>query len=544
MRGLLRTWLLPTLLLVSCGFGVQQTLDPRPAPLFEDLGGHGHPITTDVGLAQSYFDQGLVLCYAFNHAEAVRSFEAALTIDPECAMCFWGKALALGPNINKPMADDDVATAFEAVQQAQRFADATTKVEQALIGALAKRYASEPVEDRSELDRAYAEAMAEVAASFPEDGDVQTLYAEALMDTMPWNYWTEDLAPKPETEVVLAALESVMAAHPDHPGASHLYIHAVEASSTPERAEAAADRLGDLVPGSGHLVHMPSHIYLRLGRYQDASVANQRAAAADEAYIAACNAQGFYPALYYPHNIHFLWFTAALEGGSAMSIEAGEKVVENVSIEQVSAFPNLESFLPVPLYSLVRFGRWDEILERPEPQGDLMFLEAMSHYARGLARAAKGEITDARSELAAIEQLATSAELDELQVAQGATLVQIAQAVLRGEIAGAEGDGAGQIERLREAVELQDSLPYMEPPYWHYPVRHSLGAAQLAAGSLEDAEETYKVDLEKTPRNGYSLYGLRESLLAQGKQEEAEEVGVRFEEAWRFADFELSSSRY
>ena len=547
-RNCLATFLL-ILPVVACAGDDAPGDGERPlAPLFDNLGDYHHEISTTDPRAQRFFDQGLVLGYGFNHAEAIRSYEAAAEIDPQCAMCFWGIAFALGPNINAGMDDSVVPRAWEAAQEAVRLASGATAAEQALIAAIAERYSPEPPEDRSDLDLAFADAMREAAAEFPNDPEIQTLFAESLMDTTPWSYWTEDLEPKPETQELLAALESVIEAYPDHPGALHLYVHAVEASSSPERAEAAADRLGDLVPGAGHLVHMPSHIYLRLGRYDDASLANQRAAAADESYIANCNAQGFYPALYYPHNIHFLWFSSALEGRSAISIEAGEKVAANVSLEQVREFPELENFLPIPLFSLVRFGRWEEILAQPAPSDEFDYLTAMWHYARGLAQVAEGSAEAAEEHLEALVSFAASEEAKALDMPDrfwpGAALTEIASEILAAELAGLAGPVDERVEGLRKAVELQDAMPYMEPPYWYYPVRHSLGAALLDAGKAADAEEAYREDLEHTPRNGWSLFGLEQSLTAQRRSEEAAEVRERFAEVWSAADVELSSSRY
>ena len=315
------------------------------APLFDGMGDHEHPITTRDPDAQRYFDQGLVIDFGFNHAESARSFRAAQTLDPECAMCFWGEALALGPNINVTsngkvvMADDDRRTAFAAIQKAVELSGNASEAERDYINALAVRYNGDPSTPREPLDEAYANAMRDLYEKYPDDDDAASLFAESLMNTMPWDYWTEDQNPKPRTEEVIAALETVLDRNPRHPMAIHLYIHAVEASTTPERAEGPADVLLDLVPGSGHLVHMPSHIYYRIGRYADASEANVRAAAVDEAYIAACNAQGFYPAAYYPHNIHFLWASASMEGRSAVAIEAGEKVAANVRLEMIEEFP-------------------------------------------------------------------------------------------------------------------------------------------------------------------------------------------------------------
>ena len=376
----------------------QDLIDRAGAPLFDGMGTHHHKITTIEPGAQRYFDQGLVLAFAFNHAEAIRSFKAAQKLDPSCAMCYWGEALATGPNINITsdgkviMAPDERLDAYEALQLAIARKDGASEQEQAYIEALQSRYNGDVTKDREGLDQAYAKAMANLTEKYPQDLDAAALYAESLMNTMPWNYWKDDGDPREDTKSVITALETVMAADPQHPLAIHLYIHAVEASSNPGRAEHAADRLADLVPGAGHLVHMPSHIYWRLGRYHDASKANINAANVDEKYIAQCNAQGFYPALYYPHNIHFLWAASTMEGRSELSIESAIRVASNVNVEQVKQFPTIEFFRTIPLLSYVRFGKWDEILAAPEPDAEFKFSQGIRHYARGIAFANTGEL--------------------------------------------------------------------------------------------------------------------------------------------------------
>ena len=518
----------------------------RPAPLFEDLGTHHHPISTDVMLAQRYFDQGLILAYGFNHAEALRSFQAAAKLDPKCTMCWWGQALVLGPNINKPMDAADVLTAYAAVQKALELSPNASASEQAYIEALAHRYAAESVADRNALDAAYAEAMRHVVELDADDLDARTLFAEALMDLMPWNYWTKDLQPKPATTEVITTLEAVLAEDPEHIGAIHFYIHVVEASATPERAEPYADRLRNLVPGAGHLVHMPSHIYIRVGRYHDASIANELAAAADESYIAQCNAQGFYPALYYPHNIHFLWFSSAMEGRSAVSIDAARRLANNVPAEMIAELPFLEYFLPMPLFGLVQFGRWDEILAEPVPPRERLYWTAMWRYARGLAHLAQGNADAAQAEAGALTAIAGRADLDALEIPLllGKSLIHLAENILNAELAGNEHRHAEQINSLRAAVEQQDALPYMEPPYWYYPVRQSLGAALLNADDAVAAEAVYRKDLEINRENGRSLYGLMQSLQAQNRSADANEAERRFEAAWSQADVTLSTSRF
>ncbi len=516
--------------------------DDRTAPLFENMGDYHHSVTTNSDLAQQYFDQGLKLLYGFNHAEAIRSFKEAARLDSTCAMAYWGASLALGPNINKPMDDKDVPEAYALLQKAKQAAVHASDREKAYIAALEKRYAAEAVEDRGELDLAFANAMREVIQNYPDDLDAATIFAESLMDLIPWDYWLEDGQPKEETKEIIATLESVLDRNPNHPGANHYYIHAVEASDSPERGEAPADRLGDLVPDAGHLVHMPSHIYLRIGRYNDATEANIRAAAADESYIAQCNAQGFYPALYYPHNIHFLWFTSGIEGRSAMSIDASQRLVKNVAKEQVKEFPSLETFLPIPLFTLARFQKWDEILAAPQPPEEFKYETAMWYYTRGLAFAGKNQLKDAAAAAAILDSLSKTEAIQKLEQPffYGASLVGIANDVLAAEVAGLRGETDMKVSYLKTAIENQDKLPYMEPPYWYYPVRQTLGGALLEAGKPAEAEAIFRKDLEKNPRNGWSLFGLTESLKAQNKTAEAEAAQQQFETAWAMADVTLS----
>ena len=520
------------------------------APLFDGMGEYHRAITTSDPGAQRYFDQGMVLASAFNHAEAIRSFRAAQRLDPQCAMCFWGEALATGPNINVTsngktvMSREEQIAAYAALEKA-RAASGASEVERDLIAALGERYSPTPVEDRSSLERAYAEALGELAARYPDDDDIAAMYAEAWMNTMPWDYWSDGETPRPETVPVIAALERILARSPRHAHALHLYIHAVEASSNPGRAEAAADTLATLVPGAGHLVHMPAHIFWRVGRYHDAAEANVRAAAIDEAYIAQCNAQGFYPAMYYPHNIHFLWAAASMEGRSAIAIEAARKVAANVRLEQIDQFPAVEFFHTIPLLALVQFGRWDEVLAEPEPRADLTYSAAIRHYARGVAFASKGDLAAARAEHAALMPLK---ETDRVMVINGngypaVALLAIADELLLGEIALAEGSVDTAIAHFTTAVAGQDVLPYMEPPFWYYPTRQSLGLALLRADRSAEAEQVYRTDLETYPHNGWSTYGLIQSLEAQGKAEEAAMHREHFAAMWSLADVELSASR-
>lgn len=522
------------------------------APLFEGMGDYHRPITTNDAGAQRYFDQGMVLAFGFNHAEAIRSFRAAQRLDPDCAMCFWGEALATGPNINVTsggmaiMSPESRVAAHAAAQKALSLADRVAPVERALIEAQAVRYDGSETSDRDPLDRAYAEAMRSVVQRFPDDDDAAAMYAEAWMNTMPWNYWSDDGQPRPETVEVIDALERIIARSPRHPLALHLYIHAVEASSDPGRAEAAADTLLTLVPGSGHLVHMPAHTYWRVGRYHDAAEANVRAAAVDEQYIAQCNAQGFYPALYYPHNIHFLWAASSMEGRSAVAIDAARRVAANVRIEQIREFPTVEFFRTIPLLALTQFGRWDEILAEPMPDASLRYATAIARYARGVALARKGDLAAARRERDQLVPLRDTTEILFLDTNDypAVTLLQIADALLEGEIAMAAGSVDAAVGHFERAVALQDGLPYMEPPFWYYPTRQSLGAALLAAGRAGEAEAVYRRDLEDYPHNGWSMFGLAESLAAQGRTDEAAEVREMFTHVWARADVELTGSRF
>ncbi len=520
------------------------------APLFDGMGSHHHPITTSDRDAQRYFDQGLIIDFAFNHAESVRSFRAAQTLDPDCAMCYWGEALALGPNINVTsngkviMADHERVEAFAAVQKAVALKDKVSQQERDYIDALAVRYNGDPSSPRGPLDQAYADAMRELHHHYPNDEDAATLFAESMMNTMPWDYWLDPDNPRPLTEEVIAVLESVLERNPAHPLAIHLYIHAVEASSQPGRAEGPADTLADLVPAAGHLVHMPSHIYWRVGRYADASMANEKAAAVDEAYIAACNAQGFYPAAYYPHNIHFLWAASSMEGRSAVAIEAGRKVAQNVQLAMIDEFPAVEFFKTIPILALVQFGHWDEVLAAPQPPENLEYSNGIWHYARATAFARAGNIEAARAERDKLVPLMEETDVLFLDTIQypASMLLQIADSLALGEIAMAESDFESAVEHFEDAVAVQDQLPYTEPPFWYYPTRHSFGKALLAAGYAEKAEAVYRTDLEKHPRNGWAMFGLLQALAAQGK--DTADVQARFDELWSQADVTLSTSRF
>ena len=540
-----------TLLITSCSNTNEDDLIQRGgAPLLSGLGTHDHKISTEIPGAQRYFNQGLVLSFAFNHAESIRSFKAAQKLDPSCAMCYWGEALSRGPNINVTsdgkvvMSDNDRLEAFKAIERAKELMSSSTLKEQDYIIALSSRYNGQVGTDRSVLDRKYAQSMEELSKKYPDDMDASSLFAESLMNTMPWNYWAEDGNPKPDTVKVINSLEDVLEKAPDHPLAIHLYIHAVEASSSPERAEAAADRLGDLVPGAGHLVHMPAHIYWRVGRYHDASEANIKAAQVDEEYIAQCNAQGFYPALYYPHNIHFLWAASTMEGRSRLSIESALKVAKYVGPEQIKQFPVVEFFHTVPLLSYVRFGKWKEILSYSAPEQDFKYSTGIYHYARGIAFSSLGKNEEALKELSYIKPLIDTPEIKNL-VKSGqpsAKLLEIADNLLLGQIEFKNGNYEASIISLKKAVSLQDDLPYTEPPFWYYPTRQSLGRVLIEAGKFTEAEAVFRKDLEDYPRNGWSMFGLYKVLEIQGKTKEAKKYKDQFDVIWQLSDIKLESS--
>ncbi len=517
------------------------------APRLQNLGNHKFPVTTNSARAQLFINQGLMLAYGFNHAEAARSFREAARLDPNCAMAYWGMALVLGPNINMAMAPEAEQPAHEAIRQAEALKKTVSEREQAYIDALAKRYSGEEKPNRSALDRAYAAAMRELHDRYPDDLDAATLYAEAEMNLRPWNYWTRDMQPYPETAQILDVLESVMARNPNHPGAIHLYIHSVE-YARPELAEAGAERLRKLAPGAGHLVHMPSHIFRRIGRYEDASKSNEDATAADEDYITQCRAQGVYPLAYYPHNIHFLWDSATMEGRSQVAIEAARKAASSIPADAWREVPLLHQFLVTPLFAYTRFGEWDSVLNEPRPPDDSLFWTGVWYYARGLAYTATGKPDEANLELNRLRETAAHDSLEGYRVTfsrNGAkAILEIATEVLAGELSAKRGDYDDAIARLHRAILLEDNLIYNEPPDWHVPVRQSLGAVLLSAGRADEAEAIYWQDLERNRENGWSLFGLLQSLRAQGKAEQAVAVEKRFRKAWKRSDVTLTASRF
>ena len=525
-------------------------IEKAGAPLLNGLGSHSFTISSKVEGVQDYFNQGLIMAYAFNHAESIRSFKAAQKLDPNCAICFWGEALALGPNINVTsdgkaiMSPQDRLDAFERMNKAIALIEFASPKEKDFILTLKSRYNGDVNSSRVPLDIAYAEAMEGLSSKYPDDTDAASLYAEALMNTMPWNYWAEDGNPKPDTIKVINTIESVLDKDPNHPLAIHLYIHAVEASSDPGRAEEAADRLADLVPGAGHLVHMPSHIYWRVGRYEDASLANIAAAKVDEEYIAQCNAQGFYPALYYPHNVHFLWAASTMEGMSDLSIESAIKVSNYVSPEQIRNIPFLEFFHTIPLLSYVRFAKWDKVFSYERPDDDFKFSNSIFNYALSVAHAANGNSLEANRFQSMILNDIESEEVNAMVMAGHPTksLMKIASLLASGSIDMYSSRYSEAIASFKEAVTIQDTLPYTEPPFWYYPTRQTLGHALLMNNSFEEAALVFEKDLKDYPRNGWSYFGLH---LAQNKlnnQEESIEALNKFKEIWGRADISINSS--
>ncbi|HYE74000.1 MAG TPA: hypothetical protein VEF04_11750, partial [Blastocatellia bacterium] len=491
--------------------------------------------------AQKFFDQGMKLIYGFNHEEAARSFQRASELDPNLAMAYWGYALAVGPNYNEATIDAGrMKLAYDAMQKAQALSAKANENERAYINTLAQRFTMDANPDGKKLGLAYSQAMREVSLRYPDDLDAATLYADSLMALSPWQLWTRDGKPTANTEEIVRVLESVLKRDPQHLGANHFYIHAVEASRTPERALASADRLGKLAPSAGHLVHMPAHIYIRTGDYSAAAKVNEDAAAADRSYIKATNVQGIYPMMYYSHNLHFLVESYGRAGQFNEATRSARQLADNVR-PHVKMMPMLEGFLPSETFVLLRFGRYDEILRLPEPDKSMPVMHTIWDYARSLAYAAKGNSAEAEKCKAAFLGAAKAIPGETpFGLNTAASVLKIAEHVLDARIAQAKGDKQGLIEHLRKAVEAQDTLNYDEPPAWYYPVRESLGAALLLNGDGAGAERIFREDLEQNPRNGRSLFGLMESLKMQGKRDAANLVEREFKRAWKNADTQLS----
>jgi tetratricopeptide (TPR) repeat protein len=511
----------------------------KPAELMSGLGSHHHPVSTRHAEAQKFFNQGLTLVYAFNHEEAVRSFKRAAELDPQMAMAHWGIALALGPNINLDVDPEREKAAYEAVQKALSLAAKASESERAYIDALAKRYSIAPGADLKKLAVDYKNAMGELSKRYPDDLDAATLYAESAMNLRPWQLWTSDGKPAEGTEEIVAVLESVLRRNPDHIGAIHYYIHAVEASRHPERALVYAPKLPNAVPAAGHLVHMPAHIYMRTGDYTAAARSNQDAAQADEAFFQKSGRQGLYPLMYYNHNLHFLAVSYSMNGRYADALAAARKLESNIAAH-LKEMPMLDGFAATPTLVMVRFRRWDDILKLPQPAADLHGMTALWRFARGMAYAAKGQTTQAENErklfLDAVKLIPPQAGYG---LNSASSVMKIAEHVLNARIALTMRAHPMAVASLRKAVELEDALAYDEPPGWFLPVRETLGGVLLQSGQPEEAEQVFRADLERNARNGRSLFGLMDSLKAQGKKDAAQFVQRELESAWKNADTQL-----
>ncbi|MGC4235092.1 MAG: hypothetical protein QM594_19135 [Niabella sp.] len=520
----------------------------KKAPKFDGLAGIDFKISTNNKEAQEYFNQGMMLAYGFNHAEAARSFYEAARLDSACAMAYWGFAYVLGPNYNAGMEEDNFQRAYTAAVKAQSLSQNCTPKEAALIEAMALRYAAQPPADRSALDMAYSKAMKKAYEQYPSDPDIGALYAESLMNLHPWDlYDKKTKAPKAWTPELIAVLEHLVKINPTHPGAHHFYVHALEASATPEKALGSAKLLETLVPGSGHLLHMPSHIYINTGDYHLGSLSNIRAVEADSSYTTTCHAQGAYPLSYYPHNYHFLAATATLEGNLKWAWMAATKLQQHTS-EEIMRMPGwgtLQHYYTIPYYIAVKFSMWDTLLSLPAPPKDLVYPQAIWHYAKGMALLGKNDVAGAQKEMSSLSLLAADTTLKDLtiwEINSTADLVQIAIKVLAAEIAFQQHQPDQSASLLREAVAIEDNLNYNEPPDWFFSVRHHLGAVLLKAGKYNEAETVYREDLQAWRRNGWGLIGLYNALTKQNKTGEAQKVKAAFDEAWQYADVKITSS--
>ena len=519
--------------------GMPATTDTSAAvPLYDNLGDLSHKISTRSPTAQSYFNQGLRLTYAFNHDEAIASFSRATREDSTCAMCWWGIAYAMGPNINAPMDTAAYRPAYAAIRRAVALAPKASANERDMIAAMAPRYGPEPVASRASLDSAYARAMKGVAKKYPADPEAQTLYAEALMDLTPWNYWDgRGTRPRAGTLETVATLERTIARTPNHAGACHFYIHIVEASTTPERALPCADRLANLMPGAGHLVHMPSHIYMRTGRYDLVADHNHEAVAEDQSYLQDRKPTGFYKYTYYPHNWHMLWMGLIQLGRGTEAIRASRELVKVIPVDVVETVPPLQLYFPPPYWTLVRFGKYDEMLAEPAPRASLTYTLAMWRYSRGIALAAKGRTKEARAELDSVTAVAAATPPEApAGINSQKNLLGLAGRHLAGRLALAERDTAAAIKAFEQAIPMEDGLLYDEPPAWYHPIRQELAAVHLAMGHAAVAEKLYREDLVHYPNNGWSLYGLARSLEAQNKPAEAAKVDAQYKKIWDKAD--------
>jgi len=514
----------------------------RPVTLVSGLGNLHHPVSTKNADAQKFFDQGLRFIYAFNHDEAARSFQHAGELDPKLAIAFWGVAEAVGPNYNDPASDERFKQAQAAIQKAVDLSANASPSEQAYIYALAKRFPADPGADRKQAAKDYNDAMREVSKKYPDDLDAATLFAEAGMNLHPWGLWHTDGTPEAGTEEIVATLESVIRRDPNHLGANHYYIHAVEASPNPERALASANRLAALAPAAGHIVHMPAHVYIRTGDYAAAVKTNEEAAAVDRAYIKASGAEGIYPMMYYSHNLHFIAMCSAMNGNYAEAKTNADLLAAHVG-PHVKEMPPLEGFMTIPMAVEIRFHKWAQILAMPKPDPEMKVTTVFWHFGRGMALAGTGKVSEAESEYKIVADAEAATPPDvifNMPIDNKAKdIMKIAENVLGGQIALAKQDNAGAIGMFRDAVAIQDTLKYGEPPDWFFPVREPLGAALLINGDATGAEKVFREDLDRNPRNPRSLFGLHEALKAQGRDYDAGFVQDQFRSSWKGGQAEL-----
>jgi tetratricopeptide (TPR) repeat protein len=510
--------------------------DGAPPRLMSGLGDVHHPVSTKNSQAQQFFDQGLKLVFGFNHDEARKSFQRAAELDPKLAMAWWGVALTLGPNYNLPVDPEREKAGYDAAQRAVALKPNASEPERAYIDAVAVRYSNDPKEDLHQLDVAYKDAMSKLAARCPDDLDAATLYAESAMNLNPWHLWTADGKPAEGTEEIVRVLESVLKRDPNHMGANHYYIHAVEASPHPERALPSAARLEKLAPAAGHLVHMPAHIYARVGDHLASAHCNEAAVAADKKFLGQTHEQGVYPLMYYSHNLHFLAFAASMEGNFAEAKDAAARLVANVA-PGVKAMPMLEGFLPTPIVVLFAFERWDDLLKFPAPDSSFLTTNAVWHSLRGVAFANTGKTAEAEKEQGAFRELATKIPADTMydMLNKTGAVFKVHDHLLAGMIARSRHDDKGAVDSLTQAVAAEDALNYSEPPPWYPPVRPMLGRVLLEAKQFPEAEKVFRADLDRNPRDGRALSGLRDCLNAQGRKYEADQIDQQFRAAWKFA---------
>lgn len=519
------------------------------APLFDGLGDLQYIITTKFPEAQKYFNQGLTLSYAFNHAEAARSFHYATKVDPDCAMCFWGFAYVLGPNYNAGMEPDNYERAFTAVQRALKLIDKASPKEADLINALAQRYVADPPETRGHLDSAYSHAMKMLFTKYPEDPEIAALYVESVMDLHPWDLWDKQGNPKPWTPELISILESVMQKFPKHPGVHHFYIHAVEASFTPERGLVSAKLFDDgIIPNAGHLVHMPSHIYIRTGDYHLGSIANINAVKIDSQYVSSCHAQGAYPLAYYPHNYHFLAATATMEGKEEWALLGAQKVSDHADRDLMKdpLWGTLQHYYTIPYFVHLKFGNWDEVLQMNNFDTSLKYPQAVRNYARGYAFLAKGEMDKAFKEWQILDSLSRDSSLAEITIwyiNNVQTITQIASKVLYAEILASKKQYEESIKLLKEAVAIEDGMNYNEPPDWFFSIRHHLGAVLIEAGQYDEAIKVYERDLQWWPKNGWALHGMKKAYIAKKDKKALAKTEALIAEAWKHADLQIHESR-